>query len=90
MTLKGLCKARSREVRRQRGEVGTTRFPVKISVRLDSRTWTDVEELRHELAPDLTVSEFVRILLEWVTFWQPLQAKMIQAQREEREEMGSY
>lgn len=86
MTLKGLCQARAQEVRRARGEPGTTRYPMRVSVRLDNRTWTDIETMRRGLADDLTTSEFVRILLEWVTFWQPLQARMLQAQRDERED----
>lgn len=67
-TLRGLAAVRRDQIRRARGE-RSGRFPVKVSTRLSGDVWRAVERAWEDLAPDLTCSEFVRILIEYAAVW---------------------
>lgn len=72
-TLSGLIRLRADQARRGHSQ----RYPCKASVRLDRETWTAVHIVFKELAPELTESEKLRVLLEYAAIWAPLRDEML-------------
>lgn len=76
LTLRGLIETRRHEARRAHGE-NAGRYPCKISLRLDFPTYRAVTGIQREYAPELTMSEFVRILIEYAAIFAPLRDELI-------------
>lgn len=80
LTLRGLIEVKRHEVRRARNEKAG-RYPVKLSLRLDRATYTAVLAIQRCCAPELTMSELTRILIEYAAVFAPLRDDILTKMR---------
>lgn len=80
LTLRGLIEVRRSEARRARDE-RAGRYPVKVSIRLDRATYAAVLGIQRCCAPELTLSELIRILIEYASVFAPLRDEVFAKMR---------
>lgn len=85
LTLEGMVAAQKQEIRRLHKHDGSTRFPYRVTIRMSGSLYRELERRRRKEAPTWTKSEYMRVALEWLMLWEPIQRKLLHDAQENNE-----